>query len=170
MPCSQFEEIFLRTSRFAFESPFCMNLSTQTGVRAATTAVSACSAASLWAEAAVIQPPHENPITMDATAPTATPCRRRVRDSPRSIEGTCMAFAFLVRGIYAARSDAGGARAERNSNLDCYCACRRHLCCHLERTETSVGRRFTGSSRTSHSLPLYIHMGCGTRSTIGMRH
>jgi hypothetical protein len=30
-----------------------------------------------------------------------------------------------------------------------------------DRTETSVGRRFTGSSRTSHGLPLSLYMGSG---------
>src|SRR5690349_17717112 len=42
----------------------------------------------------VIQPPQENPMTIDATAPIATPCSRRVRDSPRRIDGPCMALAF----------------------------------------------------------------------------
>ena len=51
---------------------------------------------------------------------------------------------------------------ERNSTLSVFCACRRHLRCHLERTETSVCPRFTGSSRTSHCLPLLPHMGCQT--------
>jgi hypothetical protein len=48
------------------------------------------------------QPPQENPMTMDATAPIAIPCRRRVRDSPRRIDGTCMVYPFArhvsVRG------------------------------------------------------------------------
>jgi len=55
---------------------------------------SARSAASLLALLPVIQPPQENPMTTDATAPTAIPCRRRVRDSPLRIEGSCMALAF----------------------------------------------------------------------------
>ena len=69
----------------------------QIGVRAATTAVSARSAASPLAVLPVTQPPQENPMTIDATAPIAIPCRRRVRDSPFRIEGTCMAWAFDVR-------------------------------------------------------------------------
>jgi hypothetical protein len=43
--------------------------------------------------------------------------------------------------------------------LECYCACRRHLRCHLERTETSVYPRFTSSSRISHCLALHGDMG-----------
>ena len=82
-PCSQNVEIFCRAARFACASLFCRNFSTQTGVRAATTAVSARAAASLLALPPVIQPPQENPMTTDATAPTAIPCSRRVLDSPR---------------------------------------------------------------------------------------
>src|ERR1700722_14390423 len=67
-----------------------MNFSTQIGVRTATTAVLACSAASLLAVALVTHPPHETPTAIEATAPIAIPCRRRVRDSARSIDGTCM--------------------------------------------------------------------------------
>src|SRR5271169_7048852 len=64
----------------------------------------------------VIQPPQENPITIDATAPVAIPCRRRVRDSPRRIEGTCMAFAPHAARA-ATEAGAHSTRAERNSNL-----------------------------------------------------
>ncbi|MGB8630687.1 MAG: hypothetical protein WCD69_15070, partial [Xanthobacteraceae bacterium] len=53
--------------------------------------------------AEVTQPPQVNPMTIDATAPIATPCRRRVRDSPRRIEGTCMAFAFRKRDVRRTR-------------------------------------------------------------------
>ena len=49
------------TARFACALLFCRNFSTQTGVRAATTAVSARSAASLLAVLLVIQPPQDNP-------------------------------------------------------------------------------------------------------------
>ena len=66
------------TARFACASLFCRNFSTQTGVRAVTTAVSARSAASLSAVPPVIQPPQENPTTIDATAPMAAPCSRRL--------------------------------------------------------------------------------------------
>jgi hypothetical protein len=38
---------------------------------------------------------------------------------------------------------------------------------HLNRTETLVRRRFTGSSRTSKRSPLHKDMGCGTQRTIG---
>src|SRR5438046_2341003 len=97
-------DIFCRTARFACASLFCRNFSTQIGVRAATTAVLARSSASLMALPPVIQPPQENPITIDATAPIAIPCRRRVRDSPRRIEGTCMAFApFDQRDVRCAQ-------------------------------------------------------------------
>ena len=88
-------------------SLFCRNFSTQIGVRAATTAVSARSAASLLAVPPVIQPPQENPMTIDAMAPVAIPWRRRVRDSPRRIEGTCMAFAFRPT-CFGARSRTPG--------------------------------------------------------------
>ena len=71
--CSQPVEIFCRAARFAFASLFCRNFSTQIGVSAATTAVSARSAASLLAVPPVTQPLHENPMTMDATAPIAIP-------------------------------------------------------------------------------------------------
>jgi hypothetical protein len=55
--------------------------------------------------AEVTQPPQVNPMTIDATAPIATPCRRRVRDSPRRIEGTCMAcLSKEGRAPHAARA------------------------------------------------------------------
>ena len=95
-----------RTARFAFASLFCRNFSTQIGVRAAKTAVLARSSAILLAVPPVTQPPQENPITIDATAPIAIPCRRRVRDSPCRIEGTCMAFGLSIRGMCAARASA----------------------------------------------------------------
>ena len=75
---------------FACASAFCMNFSTQIGVRTVTTAVLACSAASLFAVAPVTHPPQENPMTIDATAPMTIPCIRRVRDSARRIDGTCI--------------------------------------------------------------------------------
>jgi hypothetical protein len=56
------------------------------------TAPSARSSASLMGVPPVTHPPQENPMTIDATAPIAIPCGRRVRDSPCRIEGTCMAF------------------------------------------------------------------------------
>ena len=46
------------------------------------------------------------------------------------------------------------ARAERNSTWSVIVP-ETGTCCHLERTKTSVCPRFTGSSRTSHCLPLY---------------
>jgi len=75
-----------------------MNFSTQIGVRTVTTAVLACSAASLLAVAPVTHPPQENPMTIDATAPIAIPCRRRVRDSPWRIDGDRIALAFRSEG------------------------------------------------------------------------
>jgi len=50
-------------------------------------------------------------MTIDATAPIAIPWRRRVRDSPRRIEGTCMAFGLSIRGtctVCSARSNGRG--------------------------------------------------------------
>ena len=97
-PCCQLEVIFRRAARFSCASPFCMNFSTQIGVRTVTTAAPAWSAASLLAVAPVTHPPQENPMTIDATAPITIPCRRRVRDSPRRIDGTCMGFVPSTRG------------------------------------------------------------------------
>ena len=78
---SQGRQIFLRIA-------VCMNFSTQIGVRTVTTAAPAWSAAS-WG--------CENPMTIDATAPITIPCIRRVRDLPRRIDGTCMAFIPSIR-------------------------------------------------------------------------
>jgi len=97
-PCSQFEEIFCSAARFSFAPLACRNLATQIGVRAATTAFSACSAARILAARLVIQPPQENPIAIDAIAPIAIPCRRRVRDSPWRIDGARIALAFRSEG------------------------------------------------------------------------
>ena len=44
------------------------------------------------------------PTTIVATAPTAIPCRRRVNDSPCTIAGICMIFAFRGEGTRAASS------------------------------------------------------------------
>jgi hypothetical protein len=152
-------DIFCRTARFALASLFCRNFSTQIGVRAATTALLTRSSASLIAVPPVIQPPQENPITIDATAPIAIPCSRRVRDSPRRIEGICMAFAFSIRGVCAARASA--AAAERNAIGVLLCPPTAPNAATWRETETSVRPRFMGSSRTSHYLPLYAHMGSG---------
>jgi hypothetical protein len=77
---------------------------------------------------------HENPMTIDATAPIAIPCRRRVRDSPRRIDGTCMAFSLSMRRTCAARPHAQLRRrmliTPPNTALFAgYCAYRRHRCC-----------------------------------------
>src|ERR1700732_4260740 len=132
------------TARFACASLFCRNFSTQTGVRAATTAVLAWLAASLWAVLPVTQPPQENPMAIDATAPIAIPCRRRVRDSPRRIDGTCMAFRPSIGGEapYAART-----ATEAGANGTSGNAVRRY-CCRWEGADFDT-LLFFGSSRTN---------------------
>src|SRR5260370_39367014 len=75
------------------------------------------------------------------------------------MEGICMAFGLSIRG--SASSSRGGCRRHPSRTqlyLECCCACRRHLRCHLERRETSVRPRFMGSSRTSHGLALSTYM------------
>jgi hypothetical protein len=57
LPCSQLEEIFFNAARFAIASPLWWNLSTQIGLRTATTAEWARSSASLLAVPVVIQLP-----------------------------------------------------------------------------------------------------------------
>src|SRR5204862_7384969 len=89
LPCSQLEEIFFRALRFAVASPFCWNLSTQIGVRIATTAESARWSASLLPVLVVIQPPQVNPTIARATAPPAAPQRAGFVS-----EGNCMAWVF----------------------------------------------------------------------------
>ena len=49
----------------------------------------------------VTHPPKENPMTIDATAPIAIPCRRRVRNSPWRIDGTCVVLSPSIRGCAA---------------------------------------------------------------------
>ena len=148
----QGESAALARSSVAFASLFCRNFSTQTGVRAATTAVSARAAASLLALPPVIQPPQENPMTTDATAPTAIPCSKRVLDSPSRIEGTCMAFSLSMRGTCAACSTrsngrgADGTRAEYGSILEWVSCLPTALGCQFWEAENSVCRRFFGSS------------------------
>src|ERR1700745_539222 len=51
-------------------------------------------------------------------------------------------------------------------HFKCYCACRRHQRCHLYETETSVRRRFLGSSRKNHCLPVFRYVGCRTYRTM----
>ena len=93
-PVPSWKRSFAGLPDSACASLFCRNFATQIGVRTVTTAALAWSAASLLAVPPVTQPPQENPMAIDATAPIAIPCRRRVRDSPCSIEGTCMVFPF----------------------------------------------------------------------------
>jgi hypothetical protein len=51
---------------------------------------------SLLAVLPVTQPPQENPMIVEATAPIAIPWRRQIPDSPRSIERTCMALGLSM--------------------------------------------------------------------------
>src|SRR6516225_3554771 len=92
---SRFQEsVFLSNARFAATSAECWNLSAQMGANTRT--ILACSA-SLTCFSAVlpsVHPPQLNPIIIVATAPTAAPCSRRVSDSPRRIEGSCMVVPF----------------------------------------------------------------------------
>jgi hypothetical protein len=50
---------------------------------------------------------------------------------------------------------------------ECYCACRRQPGLLLRETETSVRRRFLGSSRTSYCLPVFLYVGRGTKKING---
>jgi hypothetical protein len=74
-----------------------MNLATQIGVRTVRTAALAWSAANLLPVPPVTHPPQENPITIDATAPITIPCRRRVSDSPKKIDGTRITFVPSIK-------------------------------------------------------------------------
>src|SRR5246127_1153526 len=88
------DSTFESATFFASASGSARNLSAHTGASAATTASSdrAFAIASTVLESD--QPPQEKPTTIVATAPAAAPCSRRFRDSPCSIEGTCMVFPF----------------------------------------------------------------------------
>ena len=47
-------------------------------------------------------------------------------------------------------------------------ACRRHQCCQLRGAETSVRRRFLGSSQTSHCMSVSVYIASQTQGTIGV--
>src|SRR5438105_2706915 len=70
---SQDEETLLNATSFAAESVCCWNFSTQIGVSAATTAVSARWVAIFSAVLPSVHPSDENPTTVNATAPTTAP-------------------------------------------------------------------------------------------------
>src|SRR5690348_2255499 len=95
MSLSRFQEsVFLSASRFALTSAERWNLSAQMGANTRT--MLACSA-SLTCFAAVlpsVHPPQLKPTIIVATAPAAAPCSRRVSESPRRIEGSCMVAPF----------------------------------------------------------------------------
>jgi hypothetical protein len=92
----------------------------------------------------VTDAPREAEAEIDATAPIAIPCRRRVRDSPRRIDGTCMAFRPSIGGEapYAARTatEAGANGTSRNAV--------RRYCCRWEGADFDT-LLFFGSSRTN---------------------
>src|SRR5204863_8701242 len=67
------EEILLNATSLAAASVCCWNFSTQIGVSAATTAVSARWVAIFSAVLPSVHPSDENPTTVNATAPTTAP-------------------------------------------------------------------------------------------------
>src|SRR5690348_14577861 len=75
------------------------NLSTQSGASTATTAALDWSPAILSAVLERIQPPQLKPMIMVATAPTATPWRRRKGESPFSTAGNCMRSPFASNAL-----------------------------------------------------------------------
>src|SRR5437868_4385517 len=70
---SQDEETLLNATSFAAESVCCWNFSTQIGVSATTTALSARWFAIFSAVLPSVHPSDENPTTVNATAPTTAP-------------------------------------------------------------------------------------------------
>src|SRR6476659_5866877 len=71
--CRSQDGALLNATSFAAESVCCWNFSTQIGVSAATTAVSARWFAIFSAVLPSVHPSDENPTTVNATAPTTAP-------------------------------------------------------------------------------------------------
>ena len=122
------------------------------GVRAATTAVSARAAASLLALPPIIQPPQENPMTTDATAPTAIPCSKRVsvaQQNSRSLHGFCLSMRGRARTRRA--TSAAGADGTRSE----WCSFDSRIICLPTASVLPMGEwrlrhvAFFGSSRTN---------------------
>jgi hypothetical protein len=59
--------------------------------------------------------------------------------------------------------------ANQTLYLKHHCADRRHQGCQYGGPGTSVRRRFSGSSRTSRCLPVFVYLGCRNVSTMADR-
>jgi hypothetical protein len=80
--------------RFSVASGARRNLSTQIGARAATTAESARSLATISTVPPSIHPPQLKPMIIVMTAPAAAPCKSCANDFLCRIRGNSIAFAF----------------------------------------------------------------------------
>src|SRR6266481_6666717 len=94
----------------------------------------------------------------------ATPVRAR----DEALKGSAQFLSVVSHGRgHPIRGQADPPRAQRH--FDGYFTCRRHCCCQKEGSETSVRRRFMGSSRTSIACPSAPTWGCRTLTTMADR-